>query len=201
MRLTYGLDAAEAQIRNSKSETRNKVEYQNSNVPNSTRFRFGHLDFEFVRISIFDIRICLRNSRPRKGLLLDVGAWLGSTCGDLRRRLLDRGQIAATGVRFALGHDLQEYRLEACRGMAQKLQLASVPAQHLLQIATQRVARLHAVGSHLEPANIFQQSFDAVQLLQLTFVENRHAITDVLNVFQPVRAHQDGLALVAQLED
>ena len=68
--------------------------------------------------------------------------------------------------------DAQEQVFQRRGRMAQRLQLAAVLAQYLLQVAAQLVVDLHAGGAQLQTVDVLQQVANPAQLLQLALVED-----------------------------
>ena len=69
------------------------------------------------------------------------------------------------------------------------------------QVRLQLGSLLHAPRPHLEPDGVLDKRRDLAEGLEVAVVKNGDAIADILHVFQPVRAHQHRLALLAEIED
>src|SRR5258708_14870516 len=85
--------------------------------------------------------------------------------------------------------------------MTELLDGAAVFTEDFIKIAAQFIGGLDILGPQFDTARILNQRADLAKLLELALVENGNAVADVLDVVEPVAAHDDRLALVAQAYD
>ena len=63
------------------------------------------------------------------------------------------------------------------------------------------LAELKAAAAHFDAVHVLEQRFDLAVGLQIAFAEDGDAVANVLHVFKAVAAHDDRLALGAQVKD
>ncbi len=107
---------------------------------------------------------------------------------------------AAAGMLFALADDLQEQFFERRGRVAHRTARARC-CRSITCRTSSWASGAEAGGADLGHVADLQQAVDPAQLLQLALVQDGDPVADVLHVGQQVAAHEDRLALVAQLED